>query len=141
MWSVLNRILEERCIDITQFSDLLVKQLYNRYYKQQATQGRIFLEAKKEAKAHGRPSPDRADALVICLSDVSLDEFIGAEVAITNVKSNKTVPKFATQQEAADWFDEQKYKRFDEPVLDGKPMRGSLNALMSRVSNKLKGYK
>jgi hypothetical protein len=141
MWSSLNRILEERCIDITQFSDLLVKQLYNRYYKQQATQGRIFLEAKKEAKAHGRPSPDRADALVICLSDVSLDDFIGAEVATNDSKPNRAALKFATQQEAADWFDEQKYKRFEEPELSGKPMRGSLNSLMSRTFGKLKGYK
>jgi len=45
----------------------LVDQLGHRYYKQNAS-SKLQLESKKEAKAHGRTSPDRADATVLAWS-------------------------------------------------------------------------
>ena len=47
-------------------SDLLIRQLTHRYYEF-ADDGKVYkLESKQKAKANGRPSPDRADALILC---------------------------------------------------------------------------
>jgi hypothetical protein len=43
----------------------LVNQLSSRYYMQSRTNDRIILESKREARAKGHSSPDRADATVL----------------------------------------------------------------------------
>jgi len=131
MWSTFKRIVEERFIDVTQLSPQCRTQLANRYYKQQSTQGRIFLESKKEAKADGRPSPDRADSLVLCFSDLNLDSFIKEN---TPPEIKETV-QLRTDDELRKWMEEEQFKVFNaEP--NQKPAHGSLNVVMKRNNSK-----
>lgn len=53
----------------------LCDQLVNRYYKKSGERDRIYLEKKAEAKAHGRPSPDRADSFVLAYCGINVDDF------------------------------------------------------------------
>src|SRR5690606_11698247 len=70
-WYRVKRIFEEGFFDVRSVSSITQEQLYNRRYKQALTGQRIFLESKKEAKANGRPSPDRADALILCFTGLT----------------------------------------------------------------------
>jgi len=58
-----------------QSSAIQRKQLCSRYYKQSNTNKRLILESKREAKANGHGSPDRADATVLAFADVPLGYF------------------------------------------------------------------
>lgn len=64
MWFNFNRRVEEMEI-ILKDDDQLRKQVCNRYYKLQSDNV-AQLESKQQARAKGRKSPDRADALVLC---------------------------------------------------------------------------
>lgn len=71
-WFHVRRLIEECRIRFNiPGTELLVKQLSNRFYLQKPVSGvdKYLLESKKEALAHGRPSPDRADALVLCFCE------------------------------------------------------------------------
>lgn len=94
-WFRVNRILEEMLFDVTNLSDKTREQLVSRRYKQQLTGARIYLEAKKEAIADGRPSPDRADAFILSLTGLTVDDFINAKPVDSNgeVKTDETLLK------------------------------------------------
>lgn len=79
LWYQVKRICEELLFRLDEASPKLRAQLVSRHYKKSASGGRIFLESKKEAKADGRPSPDRADALVLSLCGLTLDDFLKTE--------------------------------------------------------------
>lgn len=69
LWFYVKRLIERRDIAIPQGIDKLKQQLTTRYYRGfDSTQGKLALESKAEAKANGHPSPDRADAFVLCFS-------------------------------------------------------------------------
>jgi hypothetical protein len=76
LWYTVKRLAEERILGIDKCSSLLRQQLTERRYKKSNTGGRIFLESKKEAKADGLHSPDRADALVLSFTGLSVDDFL-----------------------------------------------------------------
>ena len=70
-WFKLSRLIEEMEI-ILPFGprdDALEKQLVERYYKIPTTSNKFILESKIQARAKGHPSPDRADAVVLCFSN------------------------------------------------------------------------
>jgi len=50
-------------------------QLSSRYYKQQDRNQKIILESKREARAAGHSSPDRADATVLAFATLGVDYF------------------------------------------------------------------
>lgn len=76
-WYRVNRIIEEGVFDLTSIGDAkLLEQLSSRYYNQGQTTGRIMLESKSDAKAHGRPSPDRADAFVLCFCGLTVGDYL-----------------------------------------------------------------
>lgn len=102
LWYTAKRLLEERIINISALSPKTIEQLTSRQYKQVETGGRIFLESKKEAKAHGRPSPDRADAFILSLFGLSIDDFIDAK------PTEEVTPKRQrmSSEEMESWFDE-----------------------------------
>lgn len=62
-WHHFGRLVEESEV-ILKDDAVLKNQLANRYYRATG-QGKIVLESKREAKAAGHPSPDRADAAVL----------------------------------------------------------------------------
>jgi hypothetical protein len=64
MWFTLEKLIAEQEI-IIKDDDVLRKQLCNRYYKIN-TDNTSQLESKQQARSKGRPSPDRADAMVLC---------------------------------------------------------------------------
>lgn len=106
-WYRVNRILEEMMFDVSGLSDKARNQLVTRRYKQQLTGARIFLEAKKEAIAHGRPSPDRADAFILSLTGLTVDDFLSAKVTDPDGKLVKTDEKVLTNNnELKDYYEE-----------------------------------
>lgn len=137
MWTLIKRILEERFYDISQLSEKCRSQLANRYYKQQATQGRITLESKKEAKAHGRPSPDRADAFILMLCGLTIDDFIDAEKPNDSDSVKQGNIKLKTHEELHQYFDDNRFAAFDQvrPGTNNKP-RGSLSVLLNKTNKK-----
>lgn len=64
MWFNLNKLIENLEILIKD-EDTLRMQLCNRYYKLDSS-NIACLESKQQARAKGRKSPDRADALTLC---------------------------------------------------------------------------
>lgn len=136
-WYRVKRILEERAFDITGLSEKTIEQLHNRYYKQNLTGGRIFLESKKEAKAEGRPSPDRADAFILAFSGLTVEDFIEAEVVSIKKLSGKPRTVLTTPTEVEEHYENtvtfQKFNLSDyqrKQLSGGRRVNGSLrNAL------------
>lgn len=137
MWSQTARILEERFYDVTQLSEKCRTQLANRYYKQQQTQGRITLESKKDAKAHGRPSPDRADAFILHLTGLTIDDFINEEKPSEQETIEASKIKLTAEQ-VPQWFEEHRFEEFNKtnPTKTGKPANSSLQVLMNKQRTK-----
>lgn len=73
----------ERHLDYLRLYDdrLLRNQLCSRYYKQSDRTNKIILESKREARAAGHKSPDRADATVLAFATVPVGYFCGAASA------------------------------------------------------------
>lgn len=57
---------------------VLRKQLASRYYKRSDTTGKIILESKREARANGHGSPDRADAAILATARIPIGYFADA---------------------------------------------------------------
>lgn len=74
-WWRVFRIIEERYFDLNGLSTKTIEQLYTRNYKQSLLGQKIYLESKKEAKAHGRLSPDRADAFILAFTGLTVENF------------------------------------------------------------------
>lgn len=53
--------------------DRLISQLTSRYYTQHKVSAKIVLEAKRDARAKGHGSPDRADALVLAFTGITVE--------------------------------------------------------------------
>lgn len=67
MWWNLARLIERKQV-ILMDDFILTRQLSTRFYKK--VQGQQHqLESKSDARSKGRPSPDRADSVVLCFSD------------------------------------------------------------------------
>lgn len=94
-WYRVRRLFEENLL-VPPSDELTIKQLTTRYFKQQ-NGARPLLESKKDAKAHGRPSPDRADAYILCFSDLSIEEFMDETLI-----ENKPKPRAYTPEELDD---------------------------------------
>lgn len=84
MWFTVKRILEEGVIDLSKLSNKTLEQLGARRYRQ-VEGGRIFLQSKRQAKAEGFNSPDRADAFVLSFGGLSILDFVDATVAIEKI--------------------------------------------------------
>ena len=135
LWFFTKRLIEERLLDITSISAKTRTQLTTRQYKQSDTGGRIFLESKKEAKAHGRPSPDRADALVLTCCGFNLDEYIGIPGA--EVASFRTKTTLKTEQDIVEYYENNvTFAGFNKPRdLDGKKIYNSLGRALKQNDN------
>lgn len=124
-WYRCKRFFEEGLFDVSSLSELCRTQLGTRRYKQQLTGAKVYLESKKEAKANGRPSPDRADALILALTGLTVDDFLKAKTVETskvNVKEGEVILK--TDQEFIDYYRENvQYGKFNNVNLT--PMRSS----------------
>jgi len=76
LWFKFKRYIEEGYVKLIP-DEILKNQLSSRYYRKQIGRDKIILEPKAEAKAKGRPSPDRADACVMAWTIApSIENFI-----------------------------------------------------------------
>jgi len=64
MWHYVANLIRDHAVILLDDS-LLVTQLANRNYRQMLTNDKIIIEPKGEARVNGRPSPDRADSVVL----------------------------------------------------------------------------
>lgn len=75
-WYRIARIIEDKYIDLRGLSNRTLEQIYNRLYRQSTNNGKIYLQDKKEAKAQGFASPDRADAFILAFTGLTVHDFI-----------------------------------------------------------------
>lgn len=141
-WYRVKRLFEELIFDASTLGVLTRKQLASRHYKQGLIGARILLEKKRDAKAHGRPSPDRADAFILSLTGLTIEDFLNAEKSpdkkILNNENNFTPsPRqvFATnKEELEEKYDEVTYGL--RKIYDGQPKHkrvfNSLRRIMQR---------
>lgn len=123
LWYAVARLCEELVLNLDNASQKLLEQLPSRHYKKSGTGGRIFLESKKEAKAEGRPSPDRADALILSFTGLSLDDFL-----VTEKTDDEDKPKYRnlTQAEILEEYENSAYDGEQTTVTNKRKVYGSL---------------
>ena len=78
-WWNTKQLIEENILKIVD-DKMLKSQLSNRYYRHQQPSNKIILESKEEARAHGHPSPDRADAVVLAWTNTTYQDLVGDTV-------------------------------------------------------------
>lgn len=136
-WYRTKRIFEEGFFDVESLPDndnpkvSTLNQLVNRRYKQQLTGARIFLESKKEAIAHGRPSPDRADALILTFTGETLEDYIKARTVnapYVNPLSQRSKETRIENKDVETFYDDSfTYKNFTaKKTTHSKRIYGSL---------------
>jgi phage terminase large subunit len=106
LWYRAKRIIEERLFDLSSLSEKTRQQLYTRHFKKVSTSSRLFLEAKKEAKAKGRPSPDRADAFILALSGLNVDDYLKHQSDSSEPKDNRPKDRFTSVEELQEHFED-----------------------------------
>ncbi len=132
-WYRCKRIIEEKFFDVSTLSQKTREQLYTRHYKSSLKGARLFLESKGEARAEGRPSPDRADAFILSLTGVTVEDFFKA----TAVKILDARPKerFTSPEEVLEHFENNEtYGRFNpKPSITlGRRIFNSLHSALHR---------
>lgn len=134
-WYRVKRILEKNCFFFNPESNdqnkRLFDQLSSRYYKQEGTTGRIALESKSDAKANGRPSPDRADAFILAFTGLTVSDFIGDVIAPSEVTQREAYNSAQLIQYAEDI----KYKEYEEK--QNAPSVGKFNGSVSVLTSRL----
>lgn len=127
LWFRVKRIVEEKMIDIRALSEKTHDQLINRRYKQPAG-GRLFLQPKKEAKAEGFNSPDRADAFILSLTGLTIADFLD-EKKVKDVETKPTRKRLNSSDEVQTYYEGvtfQEYEMIQGTPSSGKKIRNSL---------------
>lgn len=135
------RIIEENCFNLFGLSQKTLDQLSNRKYKQPAG-GRLFLQPKREMKAEGLNSPDRADAFVLSLTGLTINDFLGdgSKDVEDEVPKRKRLNNDA---EVMDFYDGITFKEYEMITHDnfrsGKKARNSLQVALGIGGTETKG--
>ena len=74
LWFSFARLIQKCYIILPKDDKKLHKQLGSRYYTY-SEKGKFILESKEKARAKGRKSPDRADAVVLAFCGLTIKEF------------------------------------------------------------------
>ena len=114
LWWNFKRLIEECMLMLPKNNLKLHSQLTSRYYKQQENTGKIILESKREAKSKGHGSPDRADALVLAFTGISVQDLRNAENGVVR-KINKGI-KHMTQEALVNSYNERKWAEFEDKL-------------------------
>lgn len=88
LWVRFARLVEECIVILPKDDEQLHKELYNRHYDTSEVQGKRKLLSKDEEKARGNPSPNRADAVVLAFTGLSIVDFRSDNKKITKVSQN-----------------------------------------------------
>lgn len=135
LWFRVKRILEECTFDIHGLSGKTYDQLINRKYKQPAG-GKLYLQPKREAKAQGFNSPDRADAFVLSFTGLTVKDFLG-ETDKEKVEEKRQRKKLTTSDEVQTYYDGITFGEY-EMIQGGavkQKIRGSLRAALGLTDN------
>lgn len=139
-WFRAKRILEEYLFGIDDDAKF-IDQLGNRYYKQQSTQGRITLESKKDAKAHGRPSPDRADSFLLALTGLTIDDFLVADKDLDKeLEERKFIGRTGSKAITPENAHEFEYEDMDASLKGSSKLRrphfNSVSSILKHLSSR-----
>lgn len=96
MWFKVNRLVEKNLLLLPKDDQRFMDQLTARHYKQKE-KGKTFLLPKSEEKADGHPSPDRVDAYILSLFDLTLQDFLDADAPRKEVQ--KTAASIVSQEQ------------------------------------------
>lgn len=129
LWDKAKRLFEEHLFDVKNFSPILEDQLTSRRYRE-LKGGKTFLESKKEAKSEGFKSPDRADAFILSLTGLSIDDFLKEITVEVKVPA---MPTFTSPEEMATWY-ENNMKYHNSSTTPTKTQR-VLNSLSVAMNN------
>jgi phage terminase large subunit len=137
-WYRCKRLFEENLLDITNLSQKTKEQIGSRRYKQGLTGARIILERKSEAKANGRPSPDRADAFMLALTGLTVDAFLKAKTSETKeLKVNEGEQVMANNDEYEQYYRENvTYGTFNG--INVNRVRGTGKRIFNSLRNAMK---
>jgi len=105
LWFNFARLVQERVVNLDKAPQKAIDQLSSRYYKQQETLGKLILESKKEARANGHSSPDHADAIILAMAGITIEDFRGHKINKTTKKETVTSPMEAVMRERDKQFD------------------------------------
>ncbi len=134
-WFTFSKLVQRNLVELPVSQAKLLHQLANRYVDAKGVKDKIQLQSKKEAKAEGRPSPDRADALVLCWAGVSYLDFDGFKPSVIAKPSHNGLTtgtnelvKYTEQRRYAGYED--LVKQHQEMTLEQKgcPKRPKLGA-------------
>lgn len=95
LWYKFKKLVEHQAVILID-DDKLYQQITSRKFKD-TDQGvdKITLESKKSMIAAGLPSPDRADATVLCFTDLKIEDFLDK----FNQVVDTATPKLSAQEE------------------------------------------
>ena len=129
-WNGVRQLLDNGLLLLDIDDKLFYEQLSNRYYRQEGSQGKIALESKAQAKANGRPSPDRADAYVLALKGLLPSDFDKKDTK--DVKAERKSILVNRSVEALEAHNEkERYDTYErKQQLPGKPIFGSIRRLL-----------
>ena len=127
IWFNLGRFIQEQLIVLPHDDEALWTQLGERYYTQ-AVNGKIKLETKHEAKANGRPSPDRADAVALAFSLFTIQD-------IQQPKQTRSPRQFHVSSEEL----AQKVTGINKINYSGLPTREELAAAQDNIGKSFQG--
>ena len=96
LWYNMKRLFEAKLIKfcISDTDRKLRQQLTSRYYTQHAATGKLVLEAKKDARSNGHPSPDRGDSLCLAFAGLNIFDFnpgLAGKLGENNLKVRKVM--------------------------------------------------
>jgi hypothetical protein len=119
------RLFEENIWNPTGMSTLCLKQLTNRKIKENLSSPKIFLQPKSEAKANGFESPDRADAFILSLVGLTIEDFTdGKETDAPKIAKKR----FTSEEIEQHYEDVYTFGNIDKQGnKDGKRIYGSLS--------------
>jgi hypothetical protein len=94
LWARFARLVEECIVVLPPDDEKLHKELANRHYDTSEVQGKRKLLSKEEEKSQGHPSPNRADAVVLAFTGLTITDFQDGKRSIA-----RTVPQNIPSQE------------------------------------------
>lgn len=135
LWFRVKRILEEGYFDLRGLSQKTIDQLVNRKYKQPAG-GRLFLQPKREAKAQGFASPDRADGFILSFTGLTLGDFL-SEITVKDVNDSPKRHRLNTNQEVQEYYEGITFQEYEmiQTTRPGVKARNSLQVLLGVRTN------
>lgn len=137
-WDRVKRLFEEGIFDPSNFSEELINQLTQRKIRDTIVGSKVFLQSKADAKAHGQKSPDRADAFILSLTGLTLEDFLEHVRSTGELPANaglQPMDQSAMEKWYADNITYGNFKEEQRPGDDGKNIHGSLQVALNRQRN------